>query len=164
METCQGLINDLGGTPEATTFAERLKRIQAESEDAFAARNNKRWTRANENAQTLLQRLRALNEGDTGDDELPPTELLKDQFLQMLDQYRGELETRRSVLKVRDNYPNELKPRLDRIEDRIDSMIAKVERVSDDLESRQALAQLQLAVRGSDKLSKEIEDADAAVR
>src|SRR5439155_24690057 len=103
----------------------------------------------NESLESLHQRRQAAGGGNGGkeDRELPPTPILKDAFRHSVDRVRSALGVKRQELEPRSNYTTRYKPRADAIDQALDQMEAAIERVSDDLESRQALGQLQVAVR-----------------
>ncbi len=161
VENCRNAIRELGDTPEAKSYTSRLDRIREDGEMAFAQKNKRQWTRANENIAKLFSRLDTSSDNDT---PLPATELLKDQALQRVEQSRADLETKRGALTSRPDYQSRLRLRVEDIAGRLDSMERRIGKVSDDLPSQQGLAQLQAATRGIRDIPKRIEELDSEVK
>lgn len=161
VEKCSNAIRDLGDTPEAKSYSSRLDKIREDGEMAFAQKNKRQWTRANENIAKLFSRLDSTNDSDT---PLPPTELLKDQFLQWVEQSRADLETKRGALTSRADYQSRLRSRVDDISGQLDAMERRISKVNDDLPSQQGLAQLQTATRGIREIPKRIEQLESEVK
>jgi molecular chaperone DnaK (HSP70) len=161
VEKCRNAIRDLGDTPEAKSFSSRLEKIREDGEMAFAQKNKRQWTRANENIAKLYSRLDTTSDNDT---PLPPTELLKDQFLQWVEQSRADLETKRGALTSRSDYQSRLRSRCDDIAGQLDAMERRIGKVNDDLPSQQGLAQLQMATRGISDIPRRIEMCESEVK
>jgi hypothetical protein len=86
----------------------------------------------------------------------PPTDILKDQFLQLLDQLRADLNITREQVRNQPEYNTVFKDRCDRVEKTINAMDKAVEQVDGNLKPNRGLNQLRSATRGMEKIKEEI--------
>ncbi len=166
VDACQEILQAQQSDAQFQAFPPMLKRIETDGNDAATTKNHRKWAAAHENLLKLYARLEKLLERGVGPSTPPdiePTPLLKDRALQVIDALRCKLESRRDMLTRDPRYAARLRPRLDRIATAIDKMDAEVAKVNDNLEARQGLAQVQLAMRPIARLQQEIDQVDVEI-
>jgi hypothetical protein len=162
LEACNQELAAAPSDPQVQAMRPLLTRIQAAADNALATKNQRKWTEENGKLDQLLERLQRLNRGPGPEDPdghrhvLPPTPILKDSFLADLDQFRSEVQARRDELQSEPEYDPKYRARLDKIARGIEQMGIAINKVSDETESRQALGQLQLAMRAKNKLKEDL--------
>lgn len=150
LEDCRSMLSGKPNEPNLQAFHPRLKRIEKEANDAYTTKNRKKWAAANESLNQEHSRIRKLIEGGDGPPpptDLPPTPILKDDISQRIDGLRAALIQARDNAAQRGTYEQHDRSRCDQLEREIDAMQAAVEKISDDLDPKAALAQMQLIMR-----------------
>jgi molecular chaperone DnaK (HSP70) len=151
LEECRDLLDSVGSDSDIRTLRGQLQKIEEEGMNAFALKNHRKWAAVNESLLQLYQRTIKMLGGGAGM-ELPPTEILKDYFLQQVETTRAALARRRENLQNRADFATRLSPRFENAERNIAQMEDAIARVKDELDTRQALGQLQKAVRNKARL------------
>ncbi len=158
LEECSSLLQTLGTDPQVQRLSETLKQIQNRADDAYATKNQRNWSIVNDNIAKLRAKLENIGTGGDGGQkrELPPVWQLKDHFELEVDQLRAALKSKRSDLERSPDYDGMWRGLCDDIDRTLDQMEIAISKVDEEIESSQAMAQLQLATRRKDKLAGDI--------
>jgi hypothetical protein len=152
------LLAEAGTNEELKPYASMLARIEKDGNDAYMAKNSRKWSLANDSLRQLHQRVVRVMEG--GDDQrkrvgsLPAACEIKDWGLQQLESLRSKLRTERELVERLEEYESKYKKRCDDLARAIDQIEQEIEKIDDQAESEQALAQMKMALRGNAKLNK----------
>jgi CHASE3 domain sensor protein len=106
----------------------------------------------------LYDRLAKLGEkgkGD-GDDDIPPTEMSKDQGHQEVEGLRALLATERMKLESQPDYATTIRRRVEEIEKSLGEIDTKIDKISGDLPPKQGQAQVLIALQPARKLEQDI--------
>ncbi|MBI2299008.1 MAG: hypothetical protein HYU66_08715 [Armatimonadetes bacterium] len=159
LEECRDLIDGLGQDPQAAPLRGLVQRIEDEGNTAATTKNHRKWSTTCENLGRLHARISALVTGPqegAAPQELPPTPMLKDHFAQRVETLRSDLEAAEGTRRRDSDYAGQWQTVCAELWNTLNQMEAAVEKVDDASESRQALAQLQLAMRPEDSLKTKI--------
>lgn len=145
---CRDTLEAMPDGPQKEAFARLVSKNEQEGRDAFVRKDPRKWGAINDSLGQLQQKLKG-GDGPKPVHELPPTEILKDQAMMEIDLVRASLESTRDSLSAKDpeGYANVFKNRCDEVERMLDQMENKVRAIKDESEPRQALGQVQLALR-----------------
>ena len=160
VENSRNMLSAAGTDPQLDPLRTALSQIERDGSDAFTTKNHRKWSTTNESLNKLHSRLTKVtsggDEGGSGTQELPPTPILKDYFMQDVDSLRSSLTLKREEIERLPNYDTRLKPRCDEAARAIDQMEAAIDKVDDGLDPKRARGQLQIAVRAKQKLERQI--------
>ena len=162
-EACRARIATLGGHPSVRQFNSQLDQIMSDSEAAYASRNRRRWSQVNHNLGALIGRLPEREDGG-GQQELPPTPLLKDKFRHDVDRQRELLDSERDQHSRHPDFAGVFAARYDALARELDRMEGAIDQVADDLASTQGWAKLNLATRGLEQMPARARDVVNDVR
>jgi len=158
LENCRNLMDAKGSDPEIQPLRPMWDRINEDGRDAYITRNHKKWTTVYESLRLLYDRLAKLGEkgkGD-GDDDIPPTEMSKDQGHQEVEGLRALLATERMKLESQPDYASTIRRRVEEIEKSLGEIDTKIDKISGDLPPKQGQAQVLIALQPARKLEQDI--------
>jgi hypothetical protein len=149
IDYCMNLLASLGSEPSVPPLQQMLKRIETEGNDAFTTKNHRKWTATYESLEKLYARIQKLAGGGQGEspaEELPPTPVLKEQARQRVDQTRIRVNAKREELKSSARYESNYKNRLNKMDNALDQVLIAIDKIDDNTNPKQALAQIQVAL------------------
>lgn len=151
-----------GSDPEVQPLRPMWDRINEQGRDAYITKNHKNWATAYESLRLLYDRLAILGKKDNGGngDDIPPTEISKDQGHQEVEGLRALLATERMKLESLPDYATRIRRRVDEIEKSLGEIDAKIDKISSELPPKQGQAQVQIALQPTRKLEKDIGNLD----
>jgi len=158
LEHCRSLMDANGSDPEVQPLRPMWDRINEQGREAYITKNHKNWATAYESLRLLYERLANLGKTNNGGDgeDIPPTEISKDQGHQVVEGLRALLATERMKVESLPDYATGIRRLVDDIEKKLAEIDAKIDKISSELPPKQGLAQVQIALQSTRKLEKDI--------
>jgi molecular chaperone DnaK (HSP70) len=166
LKKCRVLLAENKGDPSLAAFPKKVDDLEKKARDAAATKNRKQWAQHNAALEELRQQIRDAVKKDTPPPQrqLPPTPLLKAEAAMMLDDLRANLKDAETRYSGSAAFEGRIRPRCLAIAAEIDGLARTFANIDDDMESKQALAQIQRALPAIDNIKKKINEVGEVVR
>ena len=151
LEDCREILAGRPTDAELQSFQNRLAKIEKKGNDAYGTKNHREWANVNDTLMQLYSRIQKLTGGGGdnggGTEPEPLTWELKKSAGHQIDGYRSSLDAKREECLAAPEYETKYKPRCDRVAKLIDQMESDIDKIDEELSSKQALAKIRQAMR-----------------
>lgn len=163
VEECQAILATKSDDPTTPSYQQLLAKLEAQGNEAAQSKNQKKWTTVNDSLENLYSRINKKADQKFEEPELPPSSVLKQQGIQEIEQLRVACQRKREACQSDPAFPT-IGQRLERVDKRLDVMIATIEKIGDDSNPKQALAKIRSVLAPRPQIEKDIATANQTIK